>query len=95
MTKVELIVEAVYIKRVIELLANDGVEHYTIIEDIKGCGTHGLRSADDVTEISGNVYFFTLITDEKFNEIEKDIANFIKRFGGKCFISDVSVLEHE
>lgn len=95
MTKVELIVEAVYINRILELLASDGVKHYTIIEDIKGCGSHGLRCADDVTEVSGNIYLFTICTNEKFNEMEKDIANFIKRFGGKCFISDVSVLEYE
>lgn len=93
MKKVEVIVEAVYLKRLLEMFKKRGVHNYTLIRDIEGCGEHGRRMNDDVTDVDTNDYFFTLVNEEKFEqELKEDIRAFIKRYGGKCIVLDVNVI---
>lgn len=92
MKKIEVIVESVYLNRLLDLLKQKGITGYTIIRDIEGCGGHGLKTADDVTDVFSNNYIFTVCEEEKFLFMIEDIRTFIKRYGGKCIISDVSLL---
>ncbi len=92
MKKVEIIIESVYINRLLNLLRKLGITGYTIIKDIEGCGGHGLKTADDVTDVFSNNYVFTVCEKEKYLNMENDIRNFIKKYGGKCIVSDVMLL---
>ncbi len=93
MKKVEIIIESVYINRLLKLLKEHGITGYTIIKDIAGCGGHGLKTADDVTDVFSNNYLFTVCEEEKFLYMQEDIRSFIKKYGGKCIISDVMLLK--
>lgn len=95
MKKVELIIESVYINRLLELFANHDIHGYTIVKDIEGCGSHGLRTADDASDIFSNIYVFTLCEQKSFEHMEKDIRKFLSRYGGKCILSDVMMLVGE
>lgn len=92
MKKVEIIVESVYINRLVELLRKNGISGYTIIRDIEGSGVHGIKTADDVSDVLSNNYLFTVCEEEKFLSMENSIKSFIKKYCGKCIVSDVMVL---
>ena len=90
--KIEIIVESVYINRLLTLLKNEGITGYTIIRDIEGAGGHGLKTADDVTDVFSNNYLFLVCEQSTYENLEDKIRNFIKKFGGKCIVSDVTLL---
>ena len=92
MKKVEIIIEAVYIKRLLDLWKKHKVDKYTLIRDIEGRGGHGLRMNDDVTDVGSNDYIFTLCDEDKYLEFKEELRSFTKRYGGKCFVSDTMML---
>lgn len=92
MKKVELIVEEVYVKRLLKLLKEKEIHGYTVIDDVKGSGGHGLKTADDVSNILSNSYVFTVCEEEKYENMKESIVRFIKKHGGKCIVSDVTLL---
>ena len=92
MKKVEIIIESVYINRLLALFKKHEIKGYTIIKDIQGAGGHGRKTADDVTDVFSNDYVFTICEEEAFLKIQTDITNFIKEYGGKCIVSDVMLL---
>lgn len=92
MKKVELVIEAVYINRLLELLNKHGISSYTLIKDVEGRGGHGLKRNDDVSEIMTNDYIFTVCEEAQFEKMKEDIRRFLQRYGGKCLLSDVMLL---
>lgn len=90
--KVEIIVEAVYINRLLKLFQKYEIYGYTIIEDIKGSGGHGLKTADDVSNILSNSYIFFVCQEKTYLNMKDSIVEFIKKYGGKCFVSDITQL---
>ena len=93
MKKIEVIVEKVYLNRLLDLFKQKEITGNTIIPDIQGCGGHGLKMADDVTDVFSNNYIFTVCDEEKFLFMIEDIRSFIKKYGGKCIITDVMLLQ--
>lgn len=92
MKKVEIIIESVYINRLLGLFKRHNINGYTLIKDIAGCGGHGLKTADDVTDVFSNNYIFTVCEEDKYLKMQEDIRAFIKKYGGKCIVSDVMLL---
>jgi hypothetical protein len=92
MKKVELVIESVYLKRLLKLFKKHDIGGYTIIKDIEGAGGHGLKTGDDVTGVFSNVYIFTVCEDAQYKIMDKDIRSFLKSYGGKCILSDVMLL---
>ena len=74
------------------LLRKSGKEitGYTIIRDVEGKGITGIKSADEITDVFTNNYVFTVCDEDKLMSIVEDIRAFIKRYGGRCIVSDVS-----
>ncbi len=95
MKKVEVIIESIYVNRLIELFKESGVTGYTIIRNIEGYGGHGLKTADEANDLLSNNYIFTVCEEEKFEKMIEKIRAFIDRYGGKCIVSDSLVLLHE
>jgi nitrogen regulatory protein PII len=92
MKKVEVIIESVYEHRLIELFKKYDISGYTIIKDIEGYGGHGLKTADDVSDVFRNFLIFTVCEEEKYQKMDSDIRSFLNRYGGKCILSDVMLL---
>jgi len=92
MKKIELIIESIYLNRLLDIFKKRDITGYTIIRDIEGCGGHGLKTADEVSDILSNNYIFTVCEEEKLNEIKEEIRSFIKKHGGKCIVSDSLML---
>ena len=94
MKKVEVIIESIYLNRLLDLFHEAQVTGYTIIRDIEGAGGHGLKTADEANDILSNTYVFTLCNEEKFNKMIEKIRAFINKYGGKCIVLDAQVLLH-
>ncbi len=92
MKKVELIVESVYIKRLLKVFKKHKIDGYTVIKDLEGYGAHGLQTADDVSDVFSNVLIFTICDVELFESMEKDIRKFLRTYGGKCILSDAQII---
>lgn len=92
MKKVELIIESVYLNRLLELFKNYNITSYTLIRDIEGRGHHGLRMNDDVTNVGSNCYIFSACEEDTFLSMKEDIRAFVKKYGGKCIITDAMVI---
>jgi nitrogen regulatory protein PII len=92
MKKVEIIFEAIYLKRLLDLFKKHSINSYTLIRDIEGKGSHGLMLNDDITDVGTNDYLFTACDEEKYLEIKEEIRAFTKRYGGKCFVTDTMML---
>jgi nitrogen regulatory protein PII len=95
MKKVEVIIESIYLNRLLEVFKESEVTGYTIIRDIEGCGSHGLKTADEANDLLSNNYVFTVCEEEKFAMLIEKIRSFINKYGGKCIVSDSLVLLHE
>lgn len=91
MKKIEFIIESTYTNRLLELFKRNSITAYTLIKDVEGCGGHGLKSSDDITDVFSNNYIFTICTQDKFFAIKDDIKSFIKKYGGKCIVSDAEI----
>lgn len=92
MKKVELVIEAVYVPRLIKLFKKHGISGYTIIKDVEGYGEHGLKTVDGITGISSNNYIFTVCEADKYKDMDTDIRKFLEMYGGKCILTDVMLL---
>lgn len=92
MKKIEIIIESIYLNKVLDLFKKRDITGYTIIKDIEGSGGHGIKMADQFSDIQSNNYIFTLCEELKFEEMKEEIRSFIKRYGGKCIISDSQML---
>jgi PII-like signaling protein len=92
MKKVELIFESIYTKKLLKIFKHHGVSGYTIIRDIEGYGEHGLKSADDVTDVGSNILLFSVCEAEVYEKMDKDIRAFLHLYGGKCILTDVMLL---
>lgn len=92
MKKIEIIIESIYLNRLLGLFKKRKITGYTIIRDIEGSGGHGLKTADEFSDILSNNYIFTVCEEEKLEEIKEEIRSFIKKYGGKCIVSDALML---
>ncbi|MBP9616204.1 hypothetical protein AACT_0567 [Arcobacter acticola] len=90
MKKIEIIIESIYLNRLIELFDRKEITGYTIIRDVEGKGITGIKSADEITDVFSNNYVFTVCDEDKLMNIVEDIRRFIKKYGGRCIVSDVS-----
>jgi nitrogen regulatory protein PII len=92
MKKIEIIIESIYLNKVLDLFKKREITGYTIIRDIEGSGGHGLKPADQFSDILSNNYIFTVCEEEKLEEIREEIRSFIKKYGGKCIVTDALML---
>lgn len=92
MKKVEVVIESVYQNRLLEIFTKHGIKGYTIINDIEGCGSHGLKRADEVSDVFSNEYVFTVCDDSTLDNMKDEILLFTRKYGGKCFVSDTMML---
>lgn len=92
MKKVEIVVEAIYLNKMLQLLKDYGIHSYTLIRDIEGQGGHGLRLNDDVTDVGTNCYLFTACEEVLFLSMKEEIRAFVKKYGGKCIVTDAMVI---
>lgn len=94
MQKIEIIVESVQLRRVVETLEALGVEGYTVLRDVEGKGGRGERSGDELTGILKNVYLMTVCPPEATRPLVEAIRPLLSKRGGVCIVSDCQWAKH-
>ncbi|QWK13609.1 MAG: transcriptional regulator [Aquificota bacterium] len=94
MKKVEVVVDSVYLNRVLDILERQGVSGYTVIRDVLGKGERGIMAGDELTDVFKNSYVFTVCSEEIAKSIAESLRPLLSKVGGVCIISDVLWLMH-
>ncbi len=94
MKKVEVVIDSIYLSRVLEVLEKTGVSGYTVIRDALGKGERGMMAGDELTDVFKNSYVFTVCSEEIAHKIAESLRPLLKKVGGVCLISDVLWLTH-
>ncbi|QOP42529.1 transcriptional regulator [Sulfurimonas sediminis] len=92
MKKIEVIIESVYIKRLLKVFKKHKIGGYTVIKDVEGYGGHGFQTADDVSDVLSNILVFSVCKKELLENMQKDLKKFLETYGGKCIVSDATLL---
>ena len=92
--RIEIVVDAVQLDRMIGLIEKAGASGYTIIKDVAGQGHRGTRGADQPTDVLRNVMIIVAADVETTQKIADALRPLLKRFGGVCLVSDAQWLIH-
>ncbi len=92
--RIEIIIPAVELKKVLRLLKESGVSGYTVIRSVTGFGDRGEQTGDELTGVFDNACVLTLAEPEKTGEIVEEIRAVLKRHGGVCVVSDADWVIH-
>jgi nitrogen regulatory protein PII len=90
--KIEVIINALEVRKVAAILEQHAVSGYSIISDVTGKGRRGTKAGDELTDVFKNGYIMTICTAEQAAAITNDLRSVVKRFGGICVVTDVQML---
>ncbi len=93
MKKLEIIIESVERNRVCRILDESGVSGYSIIDDVRGRGKTGPKSAQDLSNILKSSIIIVVDEEEMISKVVEKLKEVFKFYSGKMFLSDVNVLE--
>lgn len=92
--KVEIIIDAQVIPRILEQLANLGVGGYSVIKEVSGRGDRGTRTGDSLSGAFDNSYVMVACSEEEARRIVEMVRPILKRYGGVCLVSDAMWVIH-
>ncbi len=90
--KVEVLVDAPLVRRVVALAEAAGVSGYTLLPTLGGAGRGGRWSDDQVTGAQAKVVFVTVTTDEKAAVLAEALAPLLDSHGLLLMVSAVGVV---
>lgn len=89
--KVEIIVTDLEVPSVLKILKKNGIERYTVINNVSGCGEHGCYGDDLIT----NSYIMIICPDLKMPEqLSNAMQPLLKKLGGIFIVTDAQWIAH-
>jgi len=92
--RIDIIVDHLHTRRVVETLEAFGVEGYSVVPGIRGRGHRGMQYADGLTEAASNDLIFTTLAPGELESLAEKLRPLLRDFGGICLVSDAAWLEH-
>jgi|TARA_R110002095_G_scaffold99847_9_gene87787 nitrogen regulatory protein PII len=93
--KIEVVVEAVYVPRVVEAAKNAGAKGYTVLPNLQGSGIHGDRRGSGLSGAFENVMVICIVDAAIVGTVMTAIKEAIGDAIGVLYTSDVEVLRDE
>ena len=93
--KIEIVVEAARVQKILEMLEAEGAKGYTIIPQVSGKGHGGIRDEAHVSDVFRNVSIMVIVAEEITRKIIEKIQPLLKDYAGIVCISDVEVVRDE
>lgn len=93
--KIEVVVEAVYLNRVIEAAVKAGAKGYSVIPHLTGHGQHGVRQGRGLSGAFENAMFISIVDPAIVDNVVKEIQLAIGDAIGILYTSDVDVIRSE
>jgi nitrogen regulatory protein PII len=89
--KVEIIVTHLEVSSILKILKKNGIERYTIINNVSGCGEHGCYGDDLIT----NSYIMIICPDlEMPEQLSKAMQPLLNKLGGIFIVTDAQWIAH-
>ncbi len=93
MKRFEIVVGIEKLEELVEILDKTGVRGYSLIKNVGGLGSRGVRDPDDVLYEQENVMVVLACKDDQAQRVVSELKPVLKGFGGMCLISDCFWLE--
>lgn len=87
--KVEIVIESIQMRRVMRVLERCDLSGFTVVPNVIGSGSHGLRDAEELSDVSKNNYIFTVCTKEQAEALIEAIRPIVEKCSGICLVSTV------
>ncbi len=88
MKRFEIVVGVEQLDQLMELLKRCGVRDYTLIKNIGGYGSRGVRNPDDVLITEENILVILACKEDHVHKLLSEIIPARKTLSGMCIISD-------
>lgn len=92
--RIEIVIDAHHSARALRLLAQLGLEGYTLIRGVSGAGERGSQFGDDITGVNNNHYILTTCPPEMLDQVGEALRPLLRRVGGVCLVSEARWLLH-
>ena len=92
--KVEIVIGAIDSKKILDLLEKHGITDYTMMQNVTGRGSRGIRDGDGLHDAFQNRFILLACTEEELNKIVEPLRAILKKSGGMCLVSDAQWLIH-
>lgn len=93
--RIEIVIENSMVPALTALLKQLGLDGYTLIPDVRGCGDRGMRRADELSGESSNCLILIACDDEALvASLLESVRPLLSRAGGICLLSDAHWLRH-
>ena len=92
--KLEVVVESVQIKKVLDILRKENISGYTLIEQVAGKGNKG--GEVDFSSIGGiykNSYLFTVADREPIEQVIAQLEPIMRDYSGVVYMSETWDME--
>lgn len=93
--RLEVIVEHVYLGRVVEILDDRGAMGYTILPTLAGKGTRGQWTPDPSMPFGSRVMIMAVAQDSAIEGIMRGLRELFAEIPGVAFVSDTEVLRRD
>lgn len=92
MKKVEVVIEAVKLKKVLSIMDDAGAGGYTIVPSVTGRGHRGRRAGVALTNVFHNAMVFTLVDEPTAAKISREVKKIIQNYAGVVIVTDADVV---
>ncbi len=92
--RIEIIIDSLDVKMVLEDLEAIGVSSYSVIRDVIGSGDRGARSGDLLNDAMNNSYILIACDEPEAEKVIEALRPKLKRYGGMCLVSDARWIRH-
>ena len=93
--KIEIVVEAVQTKRMLEMIEASGGKGYTVVPDVSGKGNRGVRDEAHVSDVFRNVLIIVISSEEVAKRIIQNAQPLLENYAGIIYVSDAQVVRNE
>lgn len=93
--RVDIVVEASCVPRILEMIEATGAKGYTILHEVSGKGHRGVRNDSHLTDVFRNVMIIVVATEATARKIISASQPLLEDYAGIVTMSDVDVVRDE
>ena len=93
--KVEIIVESVQMKRMLDMIEASGGKGFTVIPEVSGKGHRGVRDEAHVSDVFRNVHILVIAAEDVAKRIIQNAQPLLENYAGIIYVSDTQVVRDE
>lgn len=93
--KIEIVVDKSLQEEVAELVLRCGATGYTLIPEVSGQGSRGMRDSGDIFGVFGNAMFIVVVAPQIAERIVKETMALLEDQARMVLVSDVDVVRDD